>query len=191
MACILAAGSSSRMSRPKQLLDYKGETLITATVKKLMNLAIEELACITGFLKQEIEEELKEYNITFLHNNTFQEGIGTSLSLIANYAQSKDYDGLLIALSDQPLIDVKHYEKILKTGISQNINIVATDYGSTIGVPAYFHKNVFNQLSELKADKGAKSIINSHLNKTILLKSIEANIDIDTDQDYLSLLNRE
>ena len=94
-----------------------------------------------------------------------------------------DFDGLLIAVCDQPMLEDNHYKKLVMSCISPD-RIIASFYGDQVGVPALFGKNFFTELKELKHDHGARSVILKHLSKLVQLDAPNGVIDLDTTDKY-------
>lgn len=189
-AIILAAGSSSRMSKPKQLLYYKGKSMINNLAQQISTLETDTTICITGYLKNEIEEELKDYNFKFLHNSNYNQGMSSSLKTAVSHIIDSEIDALLVTLSDQPLIPTTHYQNIIHASNDNSIEIVTTSFNKTYGAPTLFKKSLFQDLLKLNAQQGAKSIIKKHREKAIFLDCGEAMYDVDTDEDYMKLTKR-
>ncbi|RYY30492.1 MAG: nucleotidyltransferase family protein, partial [Sphingobacteriaceae bacterium] len=76
---ILAAGSSSRLGRPKQLLKYQHISLIKRAVKTALQVTAENVFVVTGFLHQELVDELKDCPIRIVHNPDWNEGMSSSI----------------------------------------------------------------------------------------------------------------
>ena len=105
---ILAAGSSSRLGKPKQLLKIKDESLIQIAVKKALTFT-DDVKVVLGHKSDEIIEELKDFPISILVNLNYEQGMGSSISFgIKDFTHSKK---VLIMLCDQPLIHLSHYKK--------------------------------------------------------------------------------
>lgn len=184
---ILAAGSSSRMTHSKQLLNYKGQTLIRNTALISQKLNAKQTICVTGFLETELKSELNDMAIQFVHNPNYKKGMSSSL-VYGLKATNKDIDGILIMLCDQPLIPLNHFENIIRTASQLQNPIIATSYKNTYGAPSFFKRELFKELLDLDTKKGAKSVIKGHRNSTHFIDCEEAAFDIDTDTDYQNIV---
>ena len=94
-----------------------------------------------------------------------------------------DFDGLLIAACDQPLIKLDHYKKLIYSCINRN-RIVVSSFDNGRGIPVVFDKIYFDELSTLTKDIGAKSIVKKHLDRLVQIDAPEAAIDLDTKERY-------
>ena len=189
-AIILSAGQSKRMDRPKQLLSFKGITLIEDVILKLEALDLEKIICITGHQNEQIEKHIASFDIECLYNEHYKNGISSSIASGISYLkESLIINGALIVLTDQPLIPKSHYQLLINTFKNNKQKIIATSYKETYGVPAIFDQSLFPKLVALKKDQGAKSLIKELINEVVLVECKEAANDIDTIEDYKNLIN--
>lgn len=186
---ILAAGSSSRMSQPKQLLQYGGKSFIARLAEICSNLKLYKLVCLTGYLEIELIEELKEYSIEFIKNENHQAGLVTSLQkAITHLSKDRMIDAVIVMLTDQPLILASHYQELVSSAENNPETIIATSYGNTYGAPALFKSKHFKSILILDVNQSPKSLISKNLEDTLLIKCENAARDIDTDKDYQKLI---
>jgi molybdenum cofactor cytidylyltransferase len=183
---ILAAGESKRMHGVKQLLPWKGSSLLGHAIEQALKSDADQVYVVLGANKDIILKEIDTSGITVIINDAWALGMGTSIGAAMNYfkAGQLDFDGILMALIDQPLLDVKHYNILINKYIDSK-NIIATSYGSGSGVPAVFDKSYFDELIVLSSDKGAKNIILKHKNKVLAVDAGNRTIDLDTRETYL------
>ena len=111
---LLAAGGSSRMGQPKQLLPWGNTTLIEHQIQTLIKTG-NPVNVVLGFNSDLIIPVIKNYKINIFINNNWENGMGSSLSLgisqiITRFPKAA---GVLITLLDQPLITASYYEKML------------------------------------------------------------------------------
>lgn len=187
-ALILAAGGSSRMGTPKQLLPWKDTTLLGHTIEIIKKLEIQEIAVVVGAQHTKIEASIAHLNVKTILNSNWQAGLGTSIAVgISKLVSNQNLDGVLIALADQPLINTSHYNTLLTTLKKNKTAVIATAYPKKAGVPAIFPRSYFEQLSALKQDQGATSLLNNLNNKVISINGKGLTVDLDTPQDYQTL----
>lgn len=181
---ILAAGTSSRLGKPKQLLKIKDESLIQIAVKKALNLS-DDVKVVLGHKSYEIIEELKDFPISILINPNYEQGMGSSISFgIKDFNKSKK---VLIMLCDQPLIPLSHYNSLIKKSIENKDLIVCSKYQNRFAVPSIFPNTYYKALSDLKGDEGARKLLKANPIDYIVLED-KLSIDVDTKEDYLNLL---
>ena len=184
-AVILAAGTSSRMEGVKQLLPWKNTNLLSHVIEQLNQTKASRIFVVLGAYQDEILNQLDTDNITVVINENWSLGMGSSISRVVKHIEedSLQYEGLLLTTSDQPLIDVNTYNKLISSSINNN-RIVATSYAKGFGIPAVFDKSYFAELKDLSQDKGAKSVIKNHLDHLILVDDPMAEFDLDTKGIY-------
>lgn len=189
---LLAAGSSSRMGQPKQLLPWGSQTLIEHQIQTLLQTG-NPVNVVLGSNSNLIIPVIEKYSLNIFINTVWESGMGSSISLgISEIIQKfPDANGVLITLLDQPLITTSYLEKMLgayQPG-SQQILVSRSASGWT-GVPALFDKCYFKALTELSNDEGAKKITKRHEESAIFLEGGELLVDMDTMQTYQQLLEK-
>ncbi len=184
---ILAAGSSSRLGQPKQLVEFEGQTLIERTTHIALSVS-EEVLVVLGANSDLIKPKLEAFSnqITIIDNPDWNEGMGTSISLGVEILAPKS-DAILILLADQPLISQVLLQNMMQTFAEKEMPIVACDYGNQLGVPILFDKAFFPELKHLKGEQGAKSFLKKYVEKISSIEFEGGIFDIDTPEDLLKL----
>ena len=189
---LLAAGGSTRMGQPKQLLSWGNQTLIEHQIQTLLKTG-NPVTVVLGSNSNLIVPVIAKYGVDIFINTDWESGMGSSIShgisqIIQKFPEA---DGVLITLVDQPLITTSYIEKMLGTyqpGLQQIL--VSHSASGWTGVPVLFDKCYFKELSELKNEEGAKKIVNRHEERVILLDGGELLEDMDTMQTYQQLLEK-
>lgn len=180
---ILAAGTSSRLGEPKQLLKIKDETLIQIAVKRALNLT-NDVKVILGYKSHEIMQEIKDFAISIAVNPNYEQGMGSSISFgMKDFSESKK---VLIMLCDQPLIPLSHYNLLIKKSIENEDLIICSKYQDRFAVPSLFPKIYHKNLLELKGDEGARKLLKNNSIAYVILDD-KLSIDIDTKEDFENL----
>lgn len=185
----MAAGSSSRMGAPKQLLPWKEVTLIEGVITKVLHLNTFKTIVVLGANEDKIVPKITSYPIEIIHNLEWEKGLGNSIAFGVNYIKNNyQTDGVLIVLSDQPLIHSSYLKGMIGEFEPNRQQIIATKYPSgKLGVPALFDASYLEELSTIDGDKGAKSILEKYAN-SVITAQIDTNVfDVDTDEDYNKL----
>ena len=186
---ILAAGNSSRLGKPKQLLTYKGKGLLQITLDAAKHSKADKVAVVLGAHHQMIQEKLVTGQVELLINDQWEKGMSTSLQMgIAYFTEVFPVDRIVVLLCDQPFVDAELIKELLSTQTNTEQGIVCSRYGNAFGVPAVFTKNYFPKIMDLKGQEGAKKIIMGHIHDLEYVEFPKGNIDIDTEQDYLKLV---
>lgn len=181
---IVAAGSSSRMKSPKQLLALGNTTLLGNAIAHAKATAADEVLTVLGANLEAVKSSIQDYNSTVVENKNWKNGIGSSIASGVNYViGNRDYQAVIIMLGDQPLIDSSYLNKLLATFKEDPLAITATKYPHSNGVPAVFPKEYFKELTGLNDDHGAKFLLNGS-NLVRVLDPGKKTIDVDTPEDY-------
>lgn len=189
---LLAAGSSSRMGQPKQLLAWGNTTLIEHQIRTLIKTG-NPVNVVLGSNSDLIVPIIENYKVNIFINNNWENGMGSSIShgISEIIRQFPKLGGVLITLLDQPLVTTSYYDELLgkfQPGFQQ---ILASHSASGwTGVPVLFDKYYFKDLIELKNDEGAKKIIRQHEKNVIIVECGEIMEDMDTTQSYVQLLRK-
>lgn len=183
---ILAAGQSKRMGSIKQNLPWKRTTLLGHAIEQGLSSIADHVFVVLGSNSKAIRSKIDPSNITTINNPEWRAGMGTSIACAMQYLDksSLHFDAVLIALSDQPLIEYKHYNKLIDSLFNNNITIAATQIDNRAGVPAIFSSQYFNLLSKLHKDHGARKILSNHKQEILILNIDNKIIDIDTMDTY-------
>ncbi len=181
---LLAAGSSTRMGSPKQLLVVNGKPLLRHSVEIALASHASGVIVVLGSQADAIRPALAGLAVETVENPRWSEGMGTSIQTGVEAAQRGDADGLILALADQPRITPEILNRLIATHHATRQPIVASHYADTVGVPVFFAREFFPHLLALKPEQGCKGVILSNAAKTIRLACPEAEADIDTPADY-------
>lgn len=189
---LLAAGSSSRMGQPKQLLPWGDQTLIAHQIQTLLKTG-NPVHVVIGSNSNLILPVIEKYPIIVFINTDWGSGMGSSISLGIRQIIQKfpDAIGVLIVLLDQPMITTSYLQKVLdayQPGTQQII--VSRSASGWTGVPVLFDRCYFAELAELRNEEGAKKIVMQHEKKVILLDGGELLEDMDTPETYQQLLEK-
>jgi molybdenum cofactor cytidylyltransferase len=183
---ILAAGSSSRLGRAKQLVRLGGQSLIDKIIEESVKSLAFKVWLVVGANQEAILRDVKtDEKLTILNNDDWEEGMASSIRLgISNLMNFiPKMEAALILLVDQPFVTSHCINEVIAQYLKTNSPIVISDYGNnTLGPPILFHQSVFEELLELKGDMGAKKIIASGSYPFVKVDFQMGKYDIDTDE---------
>jgi len=187
---VLAAGESSRMKTPKQLVKIGVNFLLETVLSKAKAININHVYCILGANRLLIRREISSANIHFIHNSNFKEGLSSSIAYGVSHLKTtkNNYDAVLVLLGDQPAIEKTYLNEMIALFNEDRSKIIASNYGKKLGVPAIFPKSYFSNLQKMSGDIGAKDILNNNSNVVYLTKQTNF-IDIDTAEDLQNFKN--
>lgn len=190
---MLAAGSSSRMGVPKQLLKWKNTTLLQHALTTVKHVDQDETILVLGAHFDDITSQIDTSETTVVYNEHWEKGLGNSIACGMKYIRKSlpNIDSVLILLADQPLIDASFLNDMIKIHHLNPNNMICTQYeNNKMGVPALFNKIYFEELSQLNHDKGAKDLLKKHSKEVLFLNGTHLISDIDTMEDYENLYKR-
>lgn len=188
---LLAAGMSSRLGRPKQLLAYQGDYLLSHAIKATEQVKDAVTAVIIGAEAELLLNEIKNLDVKVVLNQQFKEGMSSSIRCGVQYIQDYDrnIENIIMMVCDQPYVDGAHILKLIACHEATGAKIVASTYSDRKGVPALFNKQLFPELLRLKGDTGAKELIKKYNVETATVFLPLGEIDIDTEENYNMLIN--
>lgn len=178
---ILAAGNSSRLGKPKQLINYRGTTLL----QRITNIALKSTNGPVLIVEGAGTYELSAHpRLRQVGNPEWEKGMGSSLKLgLKTLEKVGPPDQLLVLLSDQPMVSAGLIESLFKKKKESCMPIVASFYQGSPGVPVVFEKTVFEKLKAIPDEGGAKKLLISNSELLALVKFEAGNIDIDSPED--------
>ena len=181
-AIILAAGSSSRMGQSKQLLPWKNETLLSHTIQVAMASRAGHVFVVLGDNETAHRKAIESLPVSIVVNRSWKNGMGSSLKAGLREAR-KVSDAVLVMVCDMPFVTSEHLNHLIET----RQPIVASKYLDTVGVPALFRQEMFDELMTIGDNEGARKVITNHKSATVII--LASGNDIDTPEDYRKALS--
>ena len=187
---ILAAGNSSRLGQPKQLLPYKDDTLLQHIIAEAAVIKDTVLIVVTGANHELIEKNI-DSKVKISFNHDWELGMSSSINKgLSELLQSNpEIEKCIVAVCDQPFVSHSVFENLITEYDVTGKGIVASTYAETFGTPVLFDKKYFDDLLDLKGQEGAKKVITRFLDDTASIPFEKGNIDIDTEEDYNKLIS--
>jgi molybdenum cofactor cytidylyltransferase len=181
---LLAAGSSSRLGRPKQLINYQGKTLIQHSIEAAQHSAADDLVVVLGSNSELIQKGIESKEVTVLVHAHWEDGMSSSMQCGLRYLiETSQVDQVILMLCDQPYVSKELLDQLMNGKKASGKGIVACNYAGTVGVPALFGQDYFPELLALKGTEGAKKVILNHQADTFLVDFPLGAIDLDTEED--------
>lgn len=188
-AVILAAGGSMRMGRPKQLLVFKGRSLLRRAAEASLAVGCELVVVVLGRDVDLLTPELAGLAVEPIFNAEWERGLGTSIrhGVRRVLERSPNVDAIAILLADQPLVDAAELERLFDAFDRAAKPACASAYAGTVGPPVVVGRPFFPRLLALPDDRGAKAIWAREPAAVALHPCDAAAFDVDTPADYARL----
>ena len=184
-AVILAAGVSSRMGEPKQLLRLGGKTLLEQVLDNAHSAALDQIVVVLGAGAENIQQQVDLGKVKVVINNFYQQGMGTSLGA-GLAALDPAINAALILLADQPFVRPATLRRICEEYRRSHAQIVIPLYNGFRGNPVLLDRSVFPEVRALSGDVGCRAIFGNHLEGIVKLSVEDVGIllDIDSRADF-------
>jgi molybdenum cofactor cytidylyltransferase len=189
-AIILAAGASTRMGTPKQLLWLDGRTLLRRTVDAVLASPAWPVVVVLGAHLDAIRPEVARLPVLIVENAAWEEGLASSIRAGARVLESfsLSLDAALLVLCDQPNLSPDAINRLAAVPVNSGKTIVAARYGDHSGPPALFTRRHFQELMELRGPGGARPMLARHADLVAMIDLPELAADLDTPADYQAFL---
>lgn len=189
---ILAAGASRRMQEPKQLLEFEGKTFLRRAALAAIESVCKPVVIVLGANFEKTKAEIKDLPVEICFNENWESGLSSSIKTgIENLLEIEpDISAAMMTLADQPFVTAHHINRFAEKFYQSKSAMIAAEYNDTIGVPALFAREVFDDFFELSGDKGAKLILEKRREALETIELPEAAFDIDTPQDLLIMISQ-
>jgi len=196
-AVVLAAGSSTRMGRPKQLLPFGDRPLLQVVVDAALASCIQEIVVVLGDHADEIREALRlseRDRVRVVVNPDYRLGQSTSLRLGLR-SLDRRVDAAAVLLGDQPGVTTALIDRVARESGRSDAPIARpvyrNDAGDRIpGHPVFLARRIWGQVERLRGDQGARSLIKANPDWLAEIP-VEGKLprDIDTPEDYRAIVD--
>ena len=188
---ILAAGTSTRMGRPKQLLTYGRRTLLRHAAEVAVASLCRPILIVLGAYASQLQSEFDNLPVRSVINERWADGIGSSIQVgaetLITYDRADRTEALVLMLCDQPYVTAAVINDLVMAYHLNDKGIIASEYDGTLGVPALFGREYFAELATIRGAGGAKQMIAAHSSDVRPVPFPKGMTDIDTLEDYRQL----
>ncbi len=187
---LLAAGRSSRMGRPKQLLPWHGVPLVRHAAQTALSSQLSEVIIVVGFESSSVRAAVADLPVRIVQNDRYEEGQAASIHAgIA--ALAPESQAAMIMLVDQPLLQATTIDLLIAAWQLPWL-IVAPQHAGRRGHPVLFARPLFDALRAIEGDLGARNVIKRHADALRVVEVADAGvvIDMDTPEMYRCLSER-
>lgn len=196
-ALILAAGASSRMGKPKQLLDLGGKTMLEHVLAPVLRIGFDEIVTVIGHQADSIQSRIliQDSRFRWVMNPNYAKGQSTSLRAGIE-ALADRCEGVMVFLGDTPWIEQKTMQEVLDKGaelllFNEDPFVAQPAYQGVPGHPVFFGRVPMKLFSQLQGDRGAKPLIRQITDHYLIPVEDEGVLqDMDTPEDVVRLLKK-
>jgi len=182
-ALVLAAGQSRRMGRRNKLLaPINGVPMVRRVAEQAIASEAGPVVVITGHEPERVRGALSGFQLRFVHNPSYAEGLSTSLRAgIA--ALPAEVDGVVVLLGDMPRVTAQHINRLIAAfNPLEGRAICVPTYSGKRGNPVLFARHLFQELKAVAGDVGARHLIGAHEEAVgeVAMEDDAIFIDVDT-----------
>ncbi|MDB5307587.1 MAG: hypothetical protein JWO38_1789 [Gemmataceae bacterium] len=182
---VLAAGGSSRMGRPKQLLPFAGRSLLRHAAEVALAAECGPVVVVLGAGADRLHPEVDGLPVEVIVNSEWELGPGTSVrAAVETIEPNRQVDALVFLLCDQPRADAENVRRLIAVREATGLPMAASGYAGTLGVPALFARALFADLCALPPTAGAKQVLARRPDAVAVVPFPGGEIDLDTPEDY-------
>ena len=186
---VLAAGASTRLGRPKQLLPFGATTLLGHVFAEARAAAsLDELIVVIGGAAAEVRQRVDLADAKVVENPEFGDGCSTSYRT-GLAALDPRAEAVVILLGDQPGVERAVIDTVVDEWRRTRDRIMLAAYRGREGHPLVFARALFDQLVALRGDKAAWKIVDAHRDWIRAVPMDRAHPrDVNTPEEYEGLL---
>ncbi len=187
---VLAAGASTRLGRPKQLVSWRGSTLLRHAAQVALDAGLGPVLVLLGAEAERCAPALEGLAVHVIVCDGWREGVGATIRAAAEAASAftPPVDALILTTCDQPAVGPGHLRRLADAYRNGGARLVGSAYTGIVGIPALFDRSSFPSLASLRGDQGAKSVLSAGGAGLAAVPCPEAALDVDTESDTLAFL---
>lgn len=185
-AIVLAAGASTRLREPKQLVMLGGERLLDRTLRIAKEASCSPRVVVLGAVAELVRSQCRLADCTVVANPRWSDGMATSLQMGLSVLPD-DVEAAVVMTCDQPAVTKEHLRRLVLAGRKHKFGeAVCSTYVGRRGVPVLWPRHLFWKLIALSGDEGAKSLLES----AGTVELIDGELDIDTQETLAFVRDR-
>jgi molybdenum cofactor cytidylyltransferase len=179
---VLAAGGSSRLGQPKQLLPFGPATLLDHTVATARRCSFDQLVVALGGAAGEVQDRVDLSGADVVVNDAYGSGCSSSIAAAMDVLHPRA-DLLVLLLGDQPGVSCDTVAELLAGRGDAALGVCRYDDG--LGHPFCFSRELFPTLRALHGDKAVWKLVAAG-GEAVAKVPVDGPvpIDVDTWADY-------
>ncbi|MCW8871740.1 MAG: nucleotidyltransferase family protein [Xanthomonadales bacterium] len=190
---LLAAGPSTRLGQPKQLVEVGGECLVSHAARLALSLDPTFVTVVTGCEADRIEAELEQLPVGVVYNRNWSSGMGASINCGVRSIH-KGVEGVLVMVCDQWRLEESDLERLFSAWSSDISRIVVASWKEETafvsGPPVIFPRKLIPELKSMQENRGARQLIDRYMDLVDYVEMENAAHDLDRPEDLERLRNR-
>lgn len=187
---VLAAGSSTRLGRPKQLVPCRGSTLLHHAARTALDAALGPVLVVLGADADSCAPTLDGLDVGIIRFAGWREGMGATIRAAVTAtgtASAATVGALILTACDQPDVSAEDLRRLAEEYRRTGAAVVGSAYAGTVGIPALFDRSRFAALESLTGDRGARAILLSEGARLVSVPCPSAAFDVDAESDTVKL----
>jgi molybdenum cofactor cytidylyltransferase len=185
---IMAAGDSSRLGFPKQLLEINGQSFLKHTVEVALEMN-SPIVVVLGYNYERHLKEINDINVDHTFNLNWHKGIGSSIKsgFQRLFSQNTNLGGVILMACDQPFVSKDIIIKLTKA-LDEGHNLASSVYNNSYGFPLIIGRKYFKEIVNLHDDEDLSPIISVFGSYSIQFPN--GKYDIDTEEDWIAFYHQ-
>jgi len=189
VALVLAAGSAKRFGSSKQLAEFNGTPLAKGALDIAIEVFGDRTALVVGHNWKAVAQSCSPLPGYLIVNDQHENGLGSSIACATRSVRHAT-QAVVVILADQVLVTAEYLRSLRDSWSGADNEIVATQFGATLGPPVLFPSACFDDLAKLQGDTGGRHLLNDERFTVRKIVFDPASVDIDTPEALDQLTNR-
>ena len=185
-AVLLAAGPSTRLGQPKQLVRLDGESLVRKSARLMLDAGLDHVTVVCGCGADRVKEEIADLPVGTVYNRDWEQGMGSSINCGVRF-MPQGVDGVMLMVCDQWRLQADDVSRLIQAWFSDmtRVYVACWDEGAAFvsGPPALFPRKLIPELKGMHPARGARQLIDRHMELVEFVKMENAAFDLDRPED--------
>jgi len=185
-AIILAAGESKRMGKPKMLLPWGNETVLSHVISTVREAGLEDIIVVTGGAREKVESAISDLRVNTVFNPEFTKGEMLSSIQSGIRATTRQTEAVLIGLGDQPQVQMGSVRIVFEAYSESKSDIIVPSFNRRRGHPWLVARSLWDEILTMEMPLSPRDFLETHHEKIHYVNVDDSGIllDLDTPEDY-------